>query len=384
MSVVPAVSVVMPCLNEEKTLGACIEEIRSMELSYGIPTEIIVADNGSSDNSIVIAQSYGCKVINVPIRGYGAAINAGILNSTSEYVIIADADSSYNFLHTPNFLTKLQEGNDLVIGNRFLGGIEKNAMPWLHKYIGNPVLSHLARILFKINISDFHCGMRGVRKSKYKEAGPVTTGMEFATEMVIRMSNRGFLISEIPTELRKDGRDRKPHLRSFPDGWRHLKLMLLYSPDYLQIYPGLILLGLGLFGNLSYILFGFVPLLVGRGTIQTGLISILSISVGIQLYLSGILNKEYAREKGLVRLSNSPRIQKILRSQALPIAAVTLITIGASILIGSINLWRIQNFEEINPFKISRSTYLAFTLQLIGAQLLIASLQLRQYATKFW
>ena len=211
----------MPCLNEELTLEGCIQEARAGARALGQEVEIIIADNGSTDKSIEIAENCGCKVVRVPKRGYGAALDAGIRSATTPYVVMGDSDLSYNFQEAPKFVEELKNGADVVIGNRFVGGIEPGAMPWHHKFIGNPVLSLIGRRFFQIPISDFHCGLRAVRLSKYIEASPTTSGMEFATEMIARLANIEAKFVEIPTRLRKDGRNRKPHLRSFPDGWRH-------------------------------------------------------------------------------------------------------------------------------------------------------------------
>jgi glycosyltransferase involved in cell wall biosynthesis len=221
-------TVVLPCLNEELTIGSCIHEILESAKSENLSVEVIVSDNGSTDSSIVVAQNHGARIVNVPLRGYGAALNAGIREARSEVVIIGDSDMSYDFRFAPRMFRLINQNKaDLVMGNRFKGGIEPGAMPNLHKYLGNPVLSLIGRIFFNIPIRDFHCGLRALRKSIYLTANPVTTGMEFATEMVARFANINARIVEVPVPLRKDGRNRKPHLRSFPDGWRHLKMMLL-------------------------------------------------------------------------------------------------------------------------------------------------------------
>ena len=223
------ISVVIPCLNEEKTIGKCIEEAFQgiEETTYN--GEVIVSDNGSDDSSVIIAKKSGARVVETNIKGYGSAIINGINNANGEFVIVGDADLTYNFLDIPNFIKKLEKNNDIVIGNRFMGGIEKGAMPFLNKHIGNPFLSLIARLFFKINIGDFHCGLRGIKKSVYDNLNLKSLGMEFATEMIVKASLLGYKISEVPTILRKPPYDRTPHLKPFRDGFRHLYLIFSHS-----------------------------------------------------------------------------------------------------------------------------------------------------------
>jgi hypothetical protein len=281
-------------------------------------------------------------------------------------------------------LQELHVGADLVMGNRFGGGIAEGAMPALHKYLGNPVLSLVARVLFRIPVRDFHCGLRAFRKSSYLDASPVTTGMEFATEMVIRMANTGASIVEVPTELRVDGRSRKPHLRSFPDGWRHLKLMLLYSPKFLQIYPGFILSAIGALGIFQYILFGKIQLLFAVGSLQSALISLVLLLFGMQLFLSGSLNIEYAREKNILRLGPESKFVKFLKSKhAISVSVLSFIT-GLLVEIPNLVNWRNSNFRYLEPFTSSRHSFMMIVLSLVGTQILIGALQIRQFTSRFW
>src|SRR6516225_152106 len=240
------VSVVMPCLNEVETLANCIDLIASTVHESGINAEIIVADNGSTDGSQAIAKSRGARVINVTRKGYGSALMGGIDAARGRYVIMGDADMSYNFGDIPKFLTKLRDGADLVMGNRFRGGIKSGAMPALHRYFGNPVLTGIGKMLFAAECGDFHCGLRGFSKAAYERMELQTTGMEFASEMVVKASLFGLKITEVPTTLSPDGRSRPPHLRSWRDGWRHLRFLLLFSPVWLFFYPGVLMLLLGL------------------------------------------------------------------------------------------------------------------------------------------
>lgn len=242
------VSAVMPCLNEEKTLGQCIDKAMRAFAVLGIVGEVVVADNGSSDTSIAVAEAHGARVVTETRRGYGAALMAGIASARGRIVVMADADDSYDWSRIGDFLTKIDEGFDLVMGNRFRGGIAPGAMPPLHRYFGNPLLSTLARIMYDIPIGDFHCGMRAFRRDVFGRINPRTPGMEFATEMIVNAAHAGLRIAEIPTPLYPDKRDRPPHLRSFRDGWRHLRFMVTYAPDWLYLAPGVVMLLAGLAG----------------------------------------------------------------------------------------------------------------------------------------
>jgi glycosyltransferase involved in cell wall biosynthesis len=242
------VTAVMPCLNEERTLGLCIEKAQRAFHEMGIIGEVVVADNGSTDRSVEIAESRGARVAHEPRKGYGSALMAGINAARGRIVVMADADDSYDWASLGDFVRKIDEGHDLVMGNRFKGGIEPGAMPPLHRYFGNPLLSLLARVMYRIPVADFHCGMRAFTHEAFERMKVRTPGMEFATEMVVNASHAGLRIAEIPTRLYPDKRDRPPHLRSFRDGWRHLRFMLTYAPDWLYLVPGLLLVLPGILG----------------------------------------------------------------------------------------------------------------------------------------
>jgi glycosyltransferase involved in cell wall biosynthesis len=241
-----AVSAVIPCLNEEQTLALCIEKAFRGFAELGVHGEVVVSDNGSTDRSVEIARGMGARVINERRKGYGAALLRGISEARGEIIVMADADDSYDWTAIAPFVRKIREGYDLVMGNRFQGGIKDGAMPKLHRYLGNPVLSLIARIAFRTRIGDFHCGMRAFTRSAFERMQLKTTGMEFATEMVANASHQGLRIAEIPVVLYPDKRNRPPHLRSFRDGWRHLRFILTYTPDYLYLVPGALLLLPGL------------------------------------------------------------------------------------------------------------------------------------------
>jgi len=377
-------SVVMPCLNEELTLEGCIQEARAGAGALGQEVEIIIADNGSTDKSIEIAENLGCKVVRVPKRGYGAALDAGIRSATTPYVVMGDSDLSYNFHEAPKFVEELIKGADVVIGNRFVGGIESGAMPWHHKFIGNPVLSFIGRRFFQIPISDFHCGLRAVRLSKYIEASPTTSGMEFATEMIARLANIEAKFVEIPTRLRKDGRNRKPHLRSFPDGWRHLKMMLLFSPQYFQLYPGLVLILVGTFGLTSLAATGEINLLFATGSIQTSLFALVSFTVGIQLITASFITMAVAKAKSITRFKPWKGIEKIITSKLFLWTSLMLLAFGLFTLLGIGGSWFNSNFASVDPISESRKTIPLIALVIAGAQGALCSIQVRQVLSKFW
>lgn len=248
-----AVSVVLPCLNEAETVALCVKAALAALERSGLTGEVLVADNGSTDGSQELARAAGARVVLVPQRGYGAALLGGIAAARGRTIVMGDADMSYDFGAVPEFVKAMDAGAELVMGSRFRGGIEPGAMPPLHRWLGNPVLSFLGRLFFRVPVSDFHCGLRGFRKDAIERLELKTTGMEFASEMVVKAALFGLRIAEIPVILRPDGRSRPPHLRTWRDGWRHLRFLLVYSPRWLFLYPGLalILLGSGLMAWLS-------------------------------------------------------------------------------------------------------------------------------------
>lgn len=374
----------MPCLNEELTLEECILEARLGAQQSNQNVEIIIADNGSRDRSIPIAEALNCKVVRVQKRGYGAALDAGIKSATTPYVVMGDSDLSYDFTEAPKFVEALVSGADFVIGNRFSGGIEPGAMPWHHKYVGNPILSFIGRRFFKIPISDFHCGLRAVRLAKYLEAKPTTTGMEFATEMIARFANIEAEFVEIPTKLRKDGRDRKPHLRSFPDGWRHLKMMLLFSPQYFQFYPGLLFVMLGTFGLGSLAMTGKINLLLATGSIQTSLFSLVSFTVGLQLITASFITMAVAKAKSITRFTPWKFIERLVTSNLFMWMSVSILILGIAALLGIGGSWFTSNFPSVDPILESRKTIPLIALVIAGAQGLLCSIQVRQVLSKFW
>jgi glycosyltransferase involved in cell wall biosynthesis len=314
-----AVSAVIPCLNEEQTLGMCIEKAFRGFAELGVLGEVVVADNGSTDRSVEIARRLGARVINERRKGYGAALLRGIAEARGEIIVMADADDSYDWTAIAPFVRKIREGYDLVMGNRFRGGIMSGAMPGLHRYLGNPVLSLIARIAFRTKIGDFHCGMRAFTRTAFERMQLKTTGMEFATEMVANASHEGLRIGEIPVVLYPDKRNRPPHLRSFRDGWRHLRFILTYAPDYLYLVPGALMLlaGLllegvlargpvtihGVYLGIHFLALGSLLTLVGFNIINLGVLAKTLMAQrysGINSRTVHLVQRPYSLETGLV------------------------------------------------------------------------------------
>lgn len=241
-------TILMPCLNEAETIGICVRKARAFLDQYNLEGEVLIADNGSTDGSQAIAQAEGARVVAIPVKGYGAALLGGINAAYGHYIIMGDADDSYDFSSLMPFVERLRAGDDVVMGNRFRGGIAKGAMPFLHRYLGNPVLSFLGRLFFNLKNGDFHCGLRGFNREKISQLRCNTTGMEFASEMLVKASLAHYTISEVPTTLKPDGRTRPPHLRTWRDGWRHLRFLLIHTPRWLFFYPGVASVLLGVLG----------------------------------------------------------------------------------------------------------------------------------------
>jgi glycosyltransferase involved in cell wall biosynthesis len=361
----PEVSVVLPCLNEARTLPACIAQIQRAVSEHGIQAEIIVADNGSTDGSAEIAASLGARVVPVAAKGYGSALMGGIAAARGRYVIMGDADCSYNFGDIPKFLQQLRAGSDLVMGNRFQGGVRAGAMPFLHRYLGNPVLSFVGRLFFHAPCGDFHCGLRGFSMQAYRRMDLQTTGMEFASEMVVKASLFGMKIAEVPTTLSPDRRDRPPHLRSWRDGWRHLRFLMMYSPRWSFLYPGLALL-LGGSAAALWLLPG--PRRLGSVTIDihTLLYAIMAILIGFQAVAFSIFTKVFAITGKL--LPEDPRLNWLFRYFRLETGLAmggALMAAGIGLGLYSLFLWNAHHFGPLDPTRTVRivaSTIVLFTL----------------------
>jgi glycosyltransferase involved in cell wall biosynthesis len=366
-------TIILPCLNEIETLEICIQKSLQSISSLGLSGEVLVADNGSEDGSQELALSLGARVINVPIKGYGSALIAGIHAAESDYIIMGDADDSYALDDLQLFIVKLNEGFDLVMGNRFQGGIAPGAMPWLHKYLGNPFLSWLSRLFFRVPIGDFHCGLRGFRTNAIRELNLKSTGMEFASEMVVKASLHKLTITEVPTTLKPDGRSRAPHLRTWRDGWRHLIFLLAASPRFLFLYPGLFLLGLGVTGFVLT-LSGPIYLLNYFFDSNSYLFSIGLILVGIQTILIGILNRIFSSNFGM--LPKTKAISKfeswftLERGIIIGIFLVLASIVGFAVLLFDWTGAGFNNFSPTESLRISGSIVLALVT---GIQILFAS-----------
>src|SRR5262249_3235983 len=304
-------TILMPCLNEGETIATCIRKARSFLTRASVNGEILIADNGSTDGSQSIALDLGARVVDIPSRGYGAALLGGIAAARGRYIVMGDADDSYDFSKLDEFIAKLRDGFDLVMGNRFHGGIAPHAMPPLHRYFGNPALSFVGRTFFKrnkINVGDFYCGLRGFRKESILHLGLISSGMEFALEMVVRASLAQLKIAEVPTTLAPDGRSRPSHLRTWRDGWRSMRFFLLFSPRWLFLYPGIALLLLGLAGSCLLLLGPFPVSPHVSVDLHTLVVAAMATIAGLQTISFAIIARRYAASRGF--LPKSPRLEK--------------------------------------------------------------------------
>ncbi len=366
-------TILMPCLNESLTVGRCIEKAKAFLARSGIRGEVVVADNGSTDGSQALAERLGARVVAVPVRGYGAALIAGIDAAQGRYVVMGDSDDSYDFSRLDSFLAELRRGAELVIGNRFQGGILPGAMPALHRYLGNPVLSFIGRLLHRTPVRDFHCGLRGFSRDSIRSLGLFCDGMEFASEMVVQASIKGLRIAEVPTVLSPDGRDRPPHLRSWPDGWRHLKFLLLLSPRWLFLYPGMMLLTLG--SALMAALFGG-PLAIGRIglDIHTMLYAAAAAIIGFQMLSFALFTKLVGMARGL--LPRDSRIEKFLGAAMIDrglLVGLICVAAGAASGVYSVLLWERAAFGPLDPTEVMRFVIPSVALCVIGAQTMLTS-----------
>jgi glycosyltransferase involved in cell wall biosynthesis len=376
---VPAIdlTILMPCLNEAETISFCVRQAVDAIEAGNIAGEVVVADNGSTDGSQAIAIAEGARVVDVPVRGYGAALIAGIEAARGTYILMADADASYHFEHLPRFLAKLDEGDDLVMGNRFAGSIEPGAMPPLHRYLGNPVLSALGRIFFSIPVRDFHCGLRGFRRDAILGLGLRTTGMEFASEMVVKSSLAGLRIAEVPTTLSPDGRTRPPHLRSWRDGWRHLRFLLLYSPRWLFFYPGIAALVAGLVCS-GALLPGPLTLNFGQAhytfDVDTLTYALGLVLIGAHITVFAVSAKVFATQEGF--LPPNPQLERLFKTVTLEtglLLGVFLLILGAGILAYALFLWHAAGFGNMSPTRMLRLTLPSATAFMLGVEVIFAS-----------
>lgn len=381
------VSVVIPCLNEARTVATCVRKALAAMGAAGISGEVVVADNGSSDESVRLATDAGARVIAVADKGYGAAVQAGIVQAHGTYVIMGDADDSYDFGQIPRFIDVLRTGVDLVMGCRFPSGggtIQPGAMPWKHRYIGNPVLSWLGRLLFRTTVSDFHCGIRGFRRESILQLGLQTTGMEYASEMIIRARLQQFSIAEVPVTLSPDGRGGRPsHLRSWRDGWRHLRFLLLCSPMWLYFIPGGILYSLGI---CFFLLLLAGPLFVRHIGFDTNtlLVTAAATLIGFQIMSFAIIAKAYAYAQGF--LLQDRIIRKFLRHFRLEWGLLS----GAACFLGGVALlvwgtwqWKQQGFGPLSYSRSLRIVIPAVVLLLHGSGIFFASFLISMVSVPF-
>ncbi len=367
------VSVVMPCLNEAETLEICIVKARRALQEANIAGEVVIADNGSTDGSIEIAQRLGARIVNVRAKGYGNALMGGIAAARGKYVVMGDADDSYDFGHIPRFVERLRAGADLVMGNRFQGEIKPGAMPFLHRYLGNPVLSQVGKLLFKSPVGDFHCGLRGFTKAAFDRMGLQTTGMEFASEIVVKSSLLGFSIAEVPTTLSPDGRSRRPHLRTWRDGWRHLRFLLLFSPRWLFLYPGFALMFVG--GALGLWLLP-APRIVGNVTfdVHTLLYAAAFVLLGFQAIAFACFTKIFAISEGL--LPPDPQLDKMFRYITLELGLVlggALSIVGLAISTYALRMWGVRHFGPLDISHTLRLVIPAVLCLILGVQTIFSS-----------
>ena len=366
-------SILMPCLNEAETLEICIEKAQKSLRELDIVGEVIIADNGSTDGSQAIATRMGAIVVPVAAKGYGSALMGGILAARGVYIIMGDADDSYNFSNLGAFVHKLREGFDLVMGNRFQGGIKPGAMPPLHKYLGNPVLTWVGRLFFASPVGDFHCGLRGFRRDSILKLDLQTTGMEFASEMVVKASLYTLRITEVPTVLSPDGRSRPPHLRTWRDGWRHLRFLLLYSPRWLFLYPGTALMIWGLIVSI-WLLPGTQKIGSISFDVHTLLYGAIAIIIGFQAVTFAFFTKVFAISEKF--LPEDPKLNKIFRYVTLEtglIVGVTLILIGIVGSFLSLTIWSKTAFGTLDPSKTLRLVIPSLTCLTVGLQMVLSS-----------
>ena len=366
-------TVVMPCLNEAETVATCVRKANGFLARSGISGEVVVADNGSTDGSQALAEKAGARVVPVSDKGYGNALMGGIVAARGKYVIMGDADDSYDFTNLMPFVTELRKGADLVMGNRFRGGIAPGAMPPLHRYLGNPVLSFIGRLFFRTKIGDFHCGLRGFNRDSVMRLNLQATGMEFASEMVVKATLAGQQVTEVPTTLSKDGRSRPPHLRSWRDGWRHLRFLLLFSPRWLFFLPGLALLTAGL-------VIGAIvaphPFSVGPVTfdVDTLVAASAMIVIGFQAVLFWLFTQVYAGSEGF--LPEEPKVQRLLGALSLERGLLLGAGIGLAGLAGlvtSLLYWNGQKFSHLNYEHSLRLMIPSVTALIVSCQVILGT-----------
>jgi len=369
-------TIVMPCLNEAETLARCIEKARLGIQRSGVRGEILIADNGSKDNSVQIAEKLGAQVVHVKKEGYGSALRGGIQAASGKWILMGDADDSYDFSEADRFVKRFQEGFELVMGCRLpVGGgkIWPGAMPWKNRWIGNPILSFIGRFFFKCPVHDFHCGLRGFTKSAFGKMDLKTTGMEFASEMVIKSTLKQLKIVEVPVTLRPDGRSRPPHLRPWRDGWRHLRFMLLFSPRWLFLAPGIFLSTIGI---IFVVALSLNNIKIGGLTFDVGTLAVagMTVIIGFQLVAFAFFTKVFAIAEEL--LPDDPKLSRLFKIFTLEkgiLAGLFILCAGIILLACSIWIWRQTGYGKLSPEKNLRRLIPAVTLIVLGIQIIFAS-----------
>ena len=361
-------TILMPCLNESRTLPTCIAKARRFIEQSGIAGEVLIADNGSTDGSQAIAREAGARVVDVPVKGYGAALQAGIAAARGRFVVMGDSDDSYDFSDLGGFVATLRDGAALVMGNRFAGGIRPGAMPKLHRYLGNPVLSFVGRLFFRSPVRDFHCGLRGFDRDTMLALDLQSDGMEFASEMVVKATLAGLRIEEVPTTLSPDGRDRPPHLRSWRDGWRHLRFLLIHAPAWLFMYPGVALLTGGV--AVSTVL-AIQPIVLPWFTLDIHTLLYISAAacLGLQMVLFAAVSSSHAVAIGI--LPRMPAGLAWMRRATLEralLVGLALLAIGLALAIYSVVLWSKDRFHATDPATLMRIAIPAAMFMLAGSQ----------------
>jgi glycosyltransferase involved in cell wall biosynthesis len=365
--------VVLPCLNEAETLATCIAKAQRSMKELGVDGEVVVADNGSTDGSQEIARRLGARVIDVPVKGYGSALLGGISAARSEFIVMADADDSYDLSQLGPFVEALRGGAELVMGNRFLGGIERGAMPRLNRYFGNPVLTRLGRLLFRSPSGDFHCGIRAFRRSTILSLGLRTAGMEFASEMVVRATLAKLQIVEVPVTLSPDGRTRSPHLRPWRDGWRHLRFLLLYSPRWLFLYPGIALM---LAGTALGIALLPGPLHIGSVGLDVNAFVYCAVAViiGFQAVTFAVFARAFAASEGLLPPNRSmERVFRIVTLELGLAVGLILFLAGLGLSIYTVAFWSGKSFGALSTSSTIRLVVPAATFMILGLETVLAS-----------
>ena len=367
-------TILMPCLNEAETIIVCIEKAKKFLQRTNIQGEVLIADNGSTDGSQKMATDAGARVVDVNEKGYGSALLGGIAAAQGKFIIMGDADDSYDFLNLDAFVERLRNGDDLVMGNRFKGGIAEGAMPALHRYLGNPVLSFVGRLFYRVSARDFHCGLRGFNKEAIQRLSLNTSGMEFASEMVVKSALANYKISEVPTTLKPDGRNRPPHLRSWRDGWRHLRFLLLFSPRWLFLYPGIFLL---LFSSLALIALGQGQITMGSIVfdIHTMLYASAGSVIGLQMCLFALLSRVYGAKFGVFAPPKGI-LQKFLSTFTLErglITALVVMLLGVLLASFSVLAWKEADFKSLEPSEVMRFAIPAASLMIVSMEILMTS-----------